>query len=635
MIHTRIKFNVDVLLSHTFTDENYDFIIYNLSNYTDFYTEEDANELRFEMRNNVNQKFVYVNLEYGSPEDEFYNNEILNISDNGQYFVCDCDFADADIPNLLQLINWGIIELDFDGKTSLITYHQNSENDVIQKSITPVSIIQGKFNHSIGLKNINIDLENFYDNQFNYVYIPKLNRYYYVDFIELISVNITRLHLKEDVLMSWESLIRTQNAFVTRFEQSGEIRLVDSRKPLEDIITNSELSVTDTPTNESLVNIEFNYGFAGNNEKPNIIVTTQSTTNSVTRSSPLPAPSNSGLPAISTQLNDLEYVRFIKPEKLFYLSKAYMSSSAYASFIASALWLPFDTTNAFDLETDSTIAIRVNDKYIDSTGAYVTSGTPLTCYASKINSNIDGKSPYLIAKDFTYSVANDSFNLHEPYTNYEIYLPFVGWVKLDSQKFFNKRILIYYTMDLKTGLSTAYIYNYTDKYVIWSGTCQIGIKIDLSTTNIEENIRQKQANDLNMLLGLVGSGLSIGVGAMSNNPVAIAGGVLSASKVVAGYVNANNQIFERAQMGYGTPNGALYSNKEIIIRKYEHKPLVINESIYKHIQGLPYNQYLNLNAFGGGLYVEVGEIHFNPNGENIYQDEISEIVDLLQNGVIF
>ena len=189
-------------------------------------------------------------------------------------------------------------------------------------------------------------------------------------------------------------------------------------------------------------------------------------------------------------------------------------------------------------------------------------------------------------------------------------------------------------MDLKSGISTAYIYNYTKQFVIWSGTCQLGVKIDMTTSNLIENTKQKQANDLNMILGMLSSAVSFGVGVASENPVAIMGGVLSAGKTIAGYVNANNQIFERSQMSFGSANGSLYTNLEFKCIKVTHELLTINVDTYKHIQGLPYNNYVSdMSTLSG--YVEVGEIHFDPKNANIYQDEITEIVDLLQNGVIF
>ena len=278
----------------------------------------------------------------------------------------------------------------------------------------------------------------------------------------------------------------------------------------------------------------------------------------------------------------------------------------------------------------------MRNKYIDNTGNYVNSGgtgTPLPCYHTNTSLNKSGICPYLIIKDFTcptISLLSD----REPHTNYEFYIPFVGWVKVDSSKISGSRILIYYTMDLKSGISTAYIYNYTDKYVIWSGTCQLGEKVDMTPTNQIENIKQKQANDLNMLLGLISSAVAIGVGVASENPVAIAGGVLSGSKAIASNVNANNQIFERAQISFGSSSNVFYAPKEFKVLKSRHKDNVGNLGTYKHIQGLPYNQYVTtLSSLSG--YVEVGEIHFDPKNYVIYQDEINEIVELLQKGVIF
>ena len=61
--------------------------------------------------------------------------------------------------------------------------------------------------------------------------------------------------------------------------------------------------------------------------------------------------------------------------------------------------------------------------------------------------------------------------------------------------------------------------------------------------------------------------------------------------------------------------------------------LTIDENVYKHMQGYPANIYGTLSSFSG--YVEVGEIHFDPMNADIYQDEITEIVELLQKGVIF
>ena len=92
-------------------------------------------------------------------------------------------------------------------------------------------------------------------------------------------------------------------------------------------------------------------------------------------------------------------------------------------------------------------------------------------------------------------------------------------------------------------------------------------------------------------------------------------------------------LIERAQMNFGTSNGALYSPLEACVRRSYHKPLAIDYLTYAHTQGYPANKYDSLSLYTG--YVEIGEIHFNPFNEVIYQDEITEIVTLLKDGVIF
>lgn len=137
-----------------------------------------------------------------------------------------------------------------------------------------------------------------------------------------------------------------------------------------------------------------------------------------------------------------------------------------------------------------------------------------------------------------------------------------------------------------------------------------------------------------MIMGGLSTILSIGIGVATENPIAVVGGVMTGAKTIASYVNANRSIFDRASTNFGSNAGSLYTTQDIMIRKVYNKPLTINTDTYKHIQGYPCNNYMaDLSSLQG--YVEIGEIHFNPMNEDIYQDEIQEIVSLLQQGVIF
>lgn len=192
------------------------------SYFSTWFQEEDCLSIE------INKASLYIQIDTWY-SDSGTGNSITNnfdtLSTNGSYidFVADCDFY----PELLELEKLNIIKIiPLQDETLLHLYSLNSENNVLDKDITIRSIISGKFNHSIGVKSLNIDIVNLPMN-FNYVYIPSLNRYYYVDSVEVISNDVRRLMLKEDVLMSWKDLIKQQSAFVDRQENLYDSDIVD------------------------------------------------------------------------------------------------------------------------------------------------------------------------------------------------------------------------------------------------------------------------------------------------------------------------------------------------------------------------------------------------------------------------
>ena len=183
-------------------------------------------------------------------------------------------------------------------------------------------------------------------------------------------------------------------------------------------------------------------------------------------------------------------------------------------------------------------------------------------------------------------------------------------------------------------MATAYVYNYTNKYIIWSGACQLGIKLDMTTTNQLENQRQRESSVLNTTLGLMSSTIAVGVGIATANPVAIACGVIGGGKTIANAVNTNRMLFERAQSSFGTPECSLFAPNEVKIRRtYNQRRSLDDDSTFDELNGKPYNNYVGVLGDLHG-YVEIPEIHFKPKDNVIYQDEINEIVSLLKEGVI-
>ena len=247
----RIKINLINLLNASTTPERtfgFTDITYQ-SNFNDEY-ESGITSLSF----TKNIDHTYCDFIQDEVSDTFTDNDILQLSNN--FIIIDGNLTAGVITNINWLLNNEIIDLDVDGYTSIHTYTQNSENNVLDKDITLYSIIQGQFNHSISVKNVNIDIVQRELIAFNYVWIPSLNRYYYVDSVDIINADVKRIHLKEDVLMSWQALIKEQEVFVTRYGNSSNTNLVDERRPLEDVLSIEYVIPTSTALG-SLVNTTF------------------------------------------------------------------------------------------------------------------------------------------------------------------------------------------------------------------------------------------------------------------------------------------------------------------------------------------------------------------------------------------
>ena len=566
--------------------------------------------------------------------DEFGNDVIYN-----------CDININIQQNLVKMLNANVIELDLDGLTSLIVYRQISENNVVSKDLYYIDVIKGKFNSAIGVKDIEIDVKDYsLDVNYNYVYIHALKRYYYIDTVSLVSADLTRLYLKEDVLMSHQVLIRSQTGLITRSESDYSDKIADERYPLENLKTVEYITPTQTGTG-SLVNTVLDLQDDSVNDNRVAVLGVRTTNiHSYSYYQDLNAPSGTDLPNLSPNITNSEDLYFVTLYDMQFLTPALIRQSDLMTYVLSAVYLPFipkntyrslypsypDTLGFIEQQTFQIKDDALTDDYkFHNVGSY-----PAGVSEVKVATTRAGASPYFIISDFTLSHINNNYLDNEPYSNYEIFVPFVGWVNLNSIQVIDKRIIVYYTLDYHSGMGTAYIYSITDKKLLWSSNCQFGIKLDLTATNQAENNRQKQSNTLNMIMGMIASAVSIGVGVATENPVAIAGGVLSASKTIAGTVNSNMTMFERAQTSFGSGDATFHVNIDVKIRRTYNKEILSStqKTIYYSKQGRPSNIYSALSSLTG--YTEVADIQFKPNNNKIYQVEIAEIVALLKNGVI-
>ena len=566
------------------------------------------------------------------PEWEGFDEDAIDLSGTNDYIYFIADVEDIGMETFLKLVNGGYIILNQFGKTSIICYRLNDEKEKLNKTLTPVTIIEGKFTAPLGLKSLELDVVDYeIDSTYNYVYIPKLKRYYYITSVQLTTKDYTKLIVQEDVLMSWKELILIQTAFVTRNENIADNVIVDDRFPLESIKSIEYITPTATGTG-NLTNITLKGKFESTDY--NILLSCYDdvlwTKTNVTKP-------DTNLPDLSAIQSGNLVTYFLTLSLYDSFTKAILDQDTYASAINSILFLPFDPYTAFNTGNSAQtllIGVPTSKALCSDDKFHYLYDIPSDVVTRQVRRTTYGTSPYLILADFTFPSLNDDWELHEPFSVYEIYIAFVGWVKVDSAQLSNKRVLIYYTLDYQTGNATAYIYNKTDGKIIYSCGCQLGVKLDIITSNALELSRERQASHLNTLIGLLTSAVSIGAGVVSENPVAVAGGILSAGKTIATAVNSERMRFERAQVTYGSGDSGLHSNLATMIRRTYNKPILSGYGIsyYHALQGKPCNTYGNLSGFTG--YTEVADIHFNFYNYDIYNDEVIEIVALLKNGVI-
>lgn len=98
-------------------------------------------------------------------------------------------------------------------------YKNTSEENAIEKIIVDKKTIEGTLKTTIDITDFSVIFNFFEDwNNYNYVYIEKLKRYYFVDSKRILNNSLVEYDLIEDVLMSFKDLIRQQNILLTESE---------------------------------------------------------------------------------------------------------------------------------------------------------------------------------------------------------------------------------------------------------------------------------------------------------------------------------------------------------------------------------------------------------------------------------
>ena len=446
---------------------------------------------------------------------------------------------------------------------------------------------------------------------FNYAYIQSFSRYYFVS-IDSVSNTLWTLKLKVDVLNTYKSTIVTTEMLIDRCMDENYL-LPDDTISFNANFNVNILNLSDE-TQGDLQNFEFNSNFwslgvnvvinaVNNNSQQKFIFGTGGedvfVAPLITNMSEWSISNSGVLPYSYKYVCGMDDINTIKE----------LYQQTEADFIKSIIVFPFE----LDVIEDDEHHEVLTKLKLGSTEY----GTERFNLPHKDIFN------YKVLLDYTFG-NYDNFKNYEPYTLMEIFIPFLGWKKVNVSDVNNSRILIAYQVNYENGSAICYMINYTKNYIIFQQTIQIGVKVALSRSNLEElNAQRISANTamtLGVLSGAITTALSFG------NPIAIASGMITMGASLAKGVTANIGMFERGSTNIAEGTDGLSSGFKVLLKLTTKNSYETSEVI-----GYPYKTYDEIQNLANG-YIKVSECPLLEISG--YKEEADEIISILKDYVI-
>ena len=214
------------------------------------------------------------------------------------------------------------------------------------------------------------------------------------------------------------------------------------------------------------------------------------------------------------------------------------------------------------------------------------------------------------------SVDATSFTDYEPYTYYEIYLPFVGTVPLRADTIAGRTLNVKYVVDNVSGESTCIIstIDVDVEQIIHTYECNLSIDIPYKAFDYLGNIRRNAS----ALVSAVASGASMLMKAKTGIDIS------QSSSSDAGYEQPQ---CIRSNVGSSLLSSMLPRKPYLIIRRV---PMYnVNDS--NRVYGRPTLEYATLDTYSG-IMVKVRQVRLD--GLNCTDDEKNVIQSILESGVI-
>lgn len=448
----------------------------------------------------------------------------------------------------------------------------------------------------------------------NYCFIDEFNRYYYINDIETINNHLYKLYMTCDVLMSYKDKIKDLSCFVLRNEYLYNTLLKDEFEPLENITELDEHNIAggsnrfniiaDSFPIDEMTNLYF-VSFVRQDLTPR--------TDTFYRTSP----AIHGLPAIpygtSIYNGSIETVLMTAVDMREFIYQ--LNNRDKMSILINVCRIPMLTNHTISLFSNDSALAKRSRILIDSSYTFTSSKSMYTVYCN----------PYIeIVNDIGYSITNPTFLDYEPYSQYEMYIPFIGWINVRAEDCINKTLSLVYTFNAIDG--SAYVRLLTNDKLIYTANCQLGSNFSFSSDNHYQNNILRQQTAIQMLLGVSSSITNTlktpntfntgGLGVVGS----IANGVLNEAKIVDKY---NTTV--------ASGNDGETTSLIAKIRRIKKHSRLSDLNSYCKLYGKPLQETKILRDLTG--FTVVGSVHVE-NISTATKNELSQIESLLKSGVI-
>lgn len=428
---------------------------------------------------------------------------------------------------------------------------------------------------------------------YNYVYIPKWNRYYFINDCSTYSNTLWQVSLVEDVLATFRGAIGNTRCNILYTTQSNRTDIVDSRLPVRSTIlsdhTQSAINgLTIVPSNGA---IGYVLGINGKGSFGAYMM------------------QNTG--QIRSLLDGIDAFNGTLPSTLD-VAKQLMYGGSASECLKSALGMPF-VIDPTKYSTKKAEQLRLGNYPCTDDN-----GNPILGY--EINKPIG-----LYVTEIDIPWLSSDWKRVSLFTTIQMYLPFIGMLSLPATELQNDTTLnVLYSINITSGDIAVQIKGkQSDKIVCTSsGNCAVPVAYGATGINTSK----------------LTSGVATGIGTVASaiGAYASGGSTLALSGIIGGgLLSTSQQLIDAlggtASGGAGLGGGASYGLDKVMHIWVIQKNLVVPQYKYVDMIGRPYMQVDLINNVGG--FVQTDGAQFEDT--YAYASEKQIINQMLDTGIYY